>query len=364
MTQAVEVLSPQQELVAQVRSEQFRSQVALALPEDVTADRFTRIAITALQANPGIAELERQSVMRALLDSAAMGLMPDNREAALVPFKGKAQLVPMIAGYRKIAAEYGWTIYTAIAYEADLFEYELGLDVRFRHVPVRPGQTRGEAIAAYAVGRHQDGRREVEVLTVEEVEKVRATSQTATRPDAPWTQWWEQMAEKTAGKRLFKKLPLSEDDKRVRIIRASVEPAEAAAAIYGPQARAALGPGERLDRETGEITPTPTSADGGSSAASSGEQAEGASPKGTESPSSPRAPSVPASDDPEPGSEPDLEPGSEPVVPGGTYAGKTIAEVAGAGEKGERWLSWALRHPESPNVGAEFHAALTAWFET
>src|SRR3990172_5252788 len=103
MTQAVERLSPQQELVAQVRSEQFRSQIAL-------------------------------------LASEAMGLMPDNREAALVPFKGKAQLVPMIAGYRKIAAEYGWTIYTAIAYEADLFEYELGLDVRFRHAPARPRQ--------------------------------------------------------------------------------------------------------------------------------------------------------------------------------------------------------------------------------
>lgn len=271
MSQAVEKRTPQQELVAQVRSAEFTQQVALALPEDVTPQRFVRVAITALQASPTLAELERTSVMRSLLDSAAMGLLPDGREAAIVPFKGKATLIPMIAGFRKIAADYGWTIYTAIAYANDVFEYEQGLDVRFRHVPVRPGAPRGEPIAAYAVGKHQDGRRELEVLTVEEVEKIRAVSQTAQKADGPWTQWWEQMAEKSAGKRLFKKLPLSQDDKRVRIVRAALEPAEAAAAIYGPQARAALAPGEQVDRSTGEITSAEAPTDAGGRPAASGD---------------------------------------------------------------------------------------------
>ena len=249
MTDVVQY-TPQQELVQQIRSDEFRSQIALALPENVTPERFVRVAITALQANPAIAELERQSVHRALLQSAAMGLLPDAREAAIVPFKGKAQLIAMVGGLRKIAAEFGWTIYTAIAYENDTFEYEQGLDVRFRHVPVRPGAERGEPIAAYAVGKHADGRRELEVLTVAEVEKIRAVSQSGQKPEGPWVNWWHQMAEKSAAKRLFKKLPLSEDDKRVRIIRAAVEPAEAAAAMYGPEARAALAPGETVDRET------------------------------------------------------------------------------------------------------------------
>jgi recombination protein RecT len=367
-SQEVVQRTPQQEVVAQIRSDGFREQVALALPDNVTPERFARIAITALQASPQIVECENASIIRSLLQSAAMGLMPDGREAALVPYKGKAQLIPMIAGYRKIAGDFGWTIYTAIAYEKDEFEYEQGLDVRFRHKPVRPGTPRGEAIAAYAVGKHQDGRRELEVLTVEEVEKVRAVSHAGQKQDAPWVQWWEQMAEKTAGKRLFKKLPLSEDDKRVRIIRASLEPADAAAALYGPQARAALEPGEAVDLQTGEITPAAEpspaangSEDGGGRPAvpSGSQQAEGADPDGAQASSSPPVPSAP-DDDPEPGAQ--AAPAAV-VVPGGTHAGKTIAEIAAMGEQGGRWLSWAMRHPESPNVGAEFHAALMAYFE-
>ncbi len=339
--------TPQQQLVTQIRSDQFKGQVALALPENVTPDRFTRIAITALQASPNIVDCDHASIIRALLQSAAMGLMPDGREAALVPFKGKAQLVPMIAGYRHIAADYGWTIYTAVAYANDEFEYEQGLDVRFRHVPVRPGRDRGEPIAAYAVGKHQDGRRELEVLTVDEVEKVRAVSQTSGRPDSPWANWWEQMAEKTAGKRLFKKLPLSEDDKRVRIVRAAVEPGDAAAALYGDVARAAYVPIEgEIVRDTPGVTPA-------DDAAGVGQQAAGGSP----SPDVPAAAAAPGPDvDPDPEPEPagqaafpipeqaaDEAPGY--TVEKGSWKGRTVAQIADT-EQGVKYLGWVMRHTD------------------
>jgi len=340
--------TPQAELVAQIRTPEFRSEVALALPENVTPERFVRVAITALQATPNLAELERSSVLRSLLQSAAMGLMPDGREAAIVPFKGKAQLIPMIAGFRKIAGEYGWTIYTTIAYDNDLFEYEQGLDVHFRHVPVRPGAERGDPIAAYAVGKHADGRRELEVLTVEEVEKIRATSQTARKEDGPWTQWWEQMAEKSAGKRLFKKLPLAEDDKRVRLIRSTVEPVEAAAALYGPTARAALEPGETVDLATGEISKV-----GGSGA--SDDQTEAAANR-DETDSSEPAPA--AASDPDDDVEPVVgDTLGDTIVPTGTHKGKTLAELAAAGETGWEWLAWATKDERPWNREGDRNAA-------
>lgn len=367
--------TPQQELVAQVRSDQFRSEIALALPENVTPERFVRVAITALQASPSIAELERASVLRSLLQSAAMGLLPDAREAAIVPFKGKAQLIPMIAGFRKIAGEYGWTIYTAIAYEHDEFHYEQGLDVVFRHVPVRPGGDRGDPIAAYAVGKHADGRRELEVLTVEEVEKIRATSQTARKEDGPWTQWWEQMAEKSAGKRLFKKLPLSDEDKRVRVIRAAVEPMEAVAAMYGPEARAALASGETVDRSTGEVLPASGgSADTGErpAVAPTTQQAEASAPSAGDAAAAP-TPSPSDASAPEPDDEPSLfneqeTPGSF-VVPdaegiGESWRGKTLAEIAAleqtddkTGERlGEKWFAYVAKNPSK--YPPELYAAL------
>jgi recombination protein RecT len=359
-SQEVVQRTPQEEVVAQLRSDEFKSQVALALPESVTPERFTRIAITALQANPSIAELERPSVMRALLQSAAMGLMPDGREAAIVPFKGKAQLIAMVGGLRKIAADYGWTIYTTVVHENDDFAYEQGLDVRFVHRPVRPGQPRGEVIAAYAVGKHADGRRELEVLTVEEVEKIRAVSQAGQKPEGPWVNWWEQMAEKSAAKRLFKKLPLSEDDKRVRIIRAAPDPADALVRMYGPGADRVL-----VDRSTGEIQ---SGADGSSSTEGSApsaptqqaEEAHRPSPDAgaTAEASVGEASSVPDSDEePSLEDEPDEDAG-QATIPGGTHEGKTLAEIAAKGAKGEEWLGWASRHPESKFVGPELHAAL------
>lgn len=342
MTEVVQY-TPQQELVAQVRSEQFRSEVALALPENVTPERFVRVAITALQANPDIADLERQSVYRSLLQSAAMGLLPDGREAAVVGFKGKAQLIPMIGGFRKLAAEYGWTIYTSIVFANDEFRYEQGLDIVFKHVPVRPGADRGEPIAAYAVGKHADGRRELEVLTVAEIEKVRAVSRA--KDSGPWVGWWEQMAEKTAGRRLFKKLPLSDDDKRVRLISATVEPGEAAAALYGD-----------VDRATGEILPASVGArqTGGALPASPDPQqaAEAASPVSDEtarSEPSPSASAVPEVDDDEPSlGEAETTSEADQLVelgalkpPTGENKDKTLDEIAALGEKGWKWLSWA-----------------------
>lgn len=339
MTDVVQY-TPQQELVQQVRSEQFRSEVALALPENVTPERFIRVAITALQANPGIAELERTSVHRALLQAAAMGLMPDNREAAIVPFKGKAQLIPMIAGFRKIAADYGWTIYTSVVFEHDEFRYEQGLDIVFKHVPVRPGADRGDPIAAYAVGKHADGRRELEVLTVAEIEKIRGTSQTGSREDSPWSQWWEQMAEKSAGKRLFKKLPLSDDDKRVRIVR---EIPDAVDALYGNGA---------VDRATGEILPAsggPAAGAGTEAPLDPQQAAEPVSPaEGDTAPldATPSGSAVPEDDEPsldeaEPTEAEQLATFGALKPPTGENKDKTLDEIAALGEKGWKWLAWA-----------------------
>lgn len=337
------------ELVSSLRHEQFMEQVTLALPENVTPERFVRIAITALQASPKIIECERASILRSLLASAAMGLMPDGHEAALVPFKGKAQLIPMIAGFRKIAADYGWTIRTAIVYANDEFEYELGLEPKFRHVPVRPGRERGEAIAAYAVGAHKDGRREVEVLNQDDVAKVRAISRSS--DDGPWVDWYEQMAEKTAGRRLFKKLPLSDEDKRVTRVLAAIEPAEAAALIYGPNARELVNP------ETGEITSATSTDDGGRPAVSpEGRQVEeDAGDRQAESSSAPDDDDYVPEDEQQsfagPAEAQELQAraaeAGKVVVPSNRpeFKGKTISEVAALGTEGEKYLRWIL-HPE------------------
>lgn len=271
--QAVEA---SRELVRSVRSTDFQAQAALALPENVPPRRFVRATLTALMANPDLALSDHSSVLNALMRSAQDGLMPDGYEAALVLYKGKAQYLPMIGGLRKIAAEHGWSLSTTVVYANDAFDFELGLDERLEHRPARGN--RGDMVAAYAVGRHRDGRRMFEVMQADEIAKVRKSSRAADR--GPWVDWTERMWEKTVGRKLFKRLPLDPNDKRVaRLIAVDeLEPGDAAARLYGPPAHAvapASPPAEPpRELEAGSPAPGAPAADAATEARSAGEPGE------------------------------------------------------------------------------------------
>lgn len=243
--------TPLQEIVARVRTDDFKQQIQLALPGNVTPERFGRATVTALLQNPDITKADPDSIFQSVIRCAQDGLLPDGKEAALVLFGRKAVYMPMIGGFRKIAAEHGWAIRTQVVYQEDEFEYELGLTPALTHKPVRPGAERGPAVAAYAIGIHRDGRKEIEVLTAEEIEKVRAVSRAS--GSGPWKDWTERMWEKTVGRRLFAELPLGERDADLiaRVLQASdYTPYEAISGLYGAGAAEGLGlqaPARELD---------------------------------------------------------------------------------------------------------------------
>ena len=253
--------TPAQELVSRVRGDEFKQQIALALPEGTSVERFLRATVTALMANPDLAgQASHDSIFTALLRSAQDNLVPDGKEAALVVYSGKAQYLPMVGGLRKIAGEHGWALVTAVVKEGDVFDYELGLEPKLRHVPARPGVDRGPTIAAYCVASHPNGHRLVEVMLIDELEQIRATSKKPT--SGPWKDWTDRMYEKTVGKRAFAKLPLGELDARVlRILEAAAtEPAEASRLIYGPprtETPAALPPAGTDAQLTERTTTSP-----------------------------------------------------------------------------------------------------------
>ena len=70
---------------------------------------------------------------------------------------------------------------------------------------------RGEKIGAYAIAFLRDGGFQYEILGREDIEKVRATSESwkneEGRKYSPWETWEEEMWKKTALKKLFKLLP-------------------------------------------------------------------------------------------------------------------------------------------------------------
>jgi recombination protein RecT len=186
---------------------QFRA----ALPTHIPAERFRRVLETVLQTNPALLmKCDRRSLWNAAMRAAQDGLLPDGREGAIVPYKGQAQWMPMIAGLRKKAHNSGeistWDAHCV--YENDDFVYQLGDEPFIRHQPALG--KRGAIIAAYSVAKLKDGSLSREVMTIEEIEGIRSKSKAEF---GPWNDpiFYPEMARKTVLRRHAKALPMSSD---------------------------------------------------------------------------------------------------------------------------------------------------------
>lgn len=202
---------------------QFRS----ALPSHIDTHKFLRACVTAVQNTPDLQQAQYESIIASCQKAAADGLIIDNREAALVVFNSKAangqwvktaQYMPMLNGILKKARQSGEisTISAHVVYQNDTFEYWVDEEgTHFKHRPELMGD-RGDRVLAYAVAKLKDGSTQLEVLTKEDIEKVRGVSKSGSdkKTGAPigiWAQWPDQMWKKTALRALCKLLPSSTD---------------------------------------------------------------------------------------------------------------------------------------------------------
>lgn len=203
--------------------ERMRPQLEMALPRHLTADRLLRVAITAVQATPKLLECDRLSLYGAVMQCAQLGLEPDGvlGQAYLVPFAGKVQLIPGYKGLLSLARNSGDV--TSIAAhevrEADEFVFDFASGQPPSHTfDIR--RKRGDVIAFYAVARFKDQSFHWDMMTREEVERIRDGSQgyqAAVRAakkynkplDTPWSEHFVEMGKKTMIRRIAKYLPMS-----------------------------------------------------------------------------------------------------------------------------------------------------------
>jgi recombination protein RecT len=189
-----------------LNSDAMREQFARALPKHLSPERFCRIAITALTRTPKLQECTQESLMKCLLDLSAFGLEPDGRRAHLIPYKDQCTLVIDWKGLAELAMRSGIVakLHADVVCENDEFTYDLG-EVKAHKIDFR--KPRGEVYAVYAMAQTKTGEVFVAVLAKDEVESVRKRSRAGT--SGPWVTDWNEMAKKTAFRRLSKWLPLS-----------------------------------------------------------------------------------------------------------------------------------------------------------
>lgn len=195
-------------------------QLEAALPKHIPVERFQRVVMTAVQNAPDLLDCDRRSLFNSAMKCAQDGLLPDGREAALVKFKNQVQYFPMVFGLQKKARNSG-EVSSILARDVQANdEFDYWVDEDGEHLTYRPSIDRtdiknaDEALqlvrAVFALAKLKDGTIMVEVMSVQQVERIRAISK-ASREDSPWLVWWGEMAKKTAIRRLSKRLPMSSD---------------------------------------------------------------------------------------------------------------------------------------------------------
>ena len=193
-------------------------EIKKALPSVITPERFTRMALSALNNTPKLKECSQLSFLAAMMNAAQLGLEPNTPlgQAYLIPYKNKGKLECQFQiGYKGMIDlvyrnEQVQVIQAQIVYENDYFEYELGLESRLIHRPAL--DNRGEMTLVYALFRLKNGGYGFEVMSREDIIKyAEKYSQGINSSYSPWKSNFEDMAKKTLIKRVLKFAPLKTD---------------------------------------------------------------------------------------------------------------------------------------------------------
>jgi len=155
--------------------EQYKPEIAKALPKHLNADRMARIALTAFRKNPKLGECNPRSIFAAIIQASQLGLEPDTLgRSFLIPYKRECQFVPGWKGLMDLMNRSGAaTAWTGAVFEGDEFDFALGDSPFVKHQP--GDESDPELIThVYAIGRVNNASWPViEVWTKKRVEKHR-----------------------------------------------------------------------------------------------------------------------------------------------------------------------------------------------
>ena len=239
--------------------EVMKPAIKAALPSVMTPERFSRITLSALSANPTLKECTPQSFLGAMMTAAQLGLEPNTplQEAFLIPFRNHGKLeCSFQLGYKgliNLAYRSGEVsiIQAHTVYENDEFQYELGLDPKLRHVPAKAN--RGAPVAYYAMFKTKDGGYGFQVMSIEEV-RAHAKKFSKSYGNGPWVTNFDEMAKKTVLKKVLKYAPLKSDFVRGIAMDETTKTDISSDMSEIPDVTEYVD----VDQETGEVIDTPT----------------------------------------------------------------------------------------------------------
>lgn len=245
--------------------EQFKTEIARALPRHLNPDRMSRIALTCFRQNPKLSQCQPASVFAAVIQASQLGLEPGLLgQCYLIPYKDECTLQIGYQGLVDLVRRTGRVkrIESHVVRDGDTFTYRTGLQTVLEHEPKLDGDA-GEMRLAYAVAEFSDGGFHVEVMTRAQIEGIRDRSQNVQNArkwnkETPWDTDTEEMWRKTLLRRICKYLPRSPELATAIALdespRQELSVEDAINGTWAPVAPDDEQPITRVDTETGEIT--------------------------------------------------------------------------------------------------------------
>jgi recombination protein RecT len=173
--------------------------------------------------NPRLAECQPASVFACVIQASQLGLRPGLLgECYLIPYRQRDEgyVCTLQLGYQgllELVRRSGLveSISAHLVRDADHFDVQWGTTPGIVHKPFLDGDPGGVRLV-YAVARLKGGGAHAELMTLQDVERIRARSQNVINAkrygkETPWDTDWDEMARKTVLRRICKYLPKSPD---------------------------------------------------------------------------------------------------------------------------------------------------------
>lgn len=195
--------------------------IAAVMPRHMSEERMYQLAVSAYNSTPQLAQCSIVSVLSCVMKCAALGLEPSAVDglgrAYILPYRNRktggyeAQFIMGYKGMIDLArrSKEIESISARAVYSGDEFSYSYGLHEDLQHVPSDEPKEGRELTHAYCIAKFKDGGHYFNVLSREDIEKARKSSQAGASKYSPWATHYEQMAVKTAIRRAFPYLPVS-----------------------------------------------------------------------------------------------------------------------------------------------------------
>lgn len=208
--------------------DELRGELAPILAENGQSfDRLRTVFMIAVQQNPDILKCTPESLRREISKCAADGLVPDSKEAVLLPYWDRdaqahlANYQPMVYGVVKRMKELGsvFNIVCEIVCREDTFSFNAADPDSLVHTwDVFSDTPRGETRAAYVIFRDDQKRvMHREIMTLAELQSVRNASKA---PNSPaWRNFEGEMYQKAVLRRGSKYITINNDKIRTLIER-------------------------------------------------------------------------------------------------------------------------------------------------